>query len=244
MKRDPSGQMYSAVTSRIKLLSQMNIAERRLPQDGRIKVRLQKAIDIEFPPFPHIRQSIVMRLLDKETSFITLEEIALTDASDHLRGCHLETLRHDTDYGPTGSGKSLPLCLSRKNQLTEKKIIPWGTVEYLMQGITRYSQAENRIDLCQWLRHIVRQDLCNHGWGDRDMETASIGIQCILTAPAFSTSIQWAPSNYTTDDMGSKTISLLRPDMRHGTETRQETMWALQGEAGCLCRHLKKFNSR
>ena len=132
-------RMYSAVSSRIKLLSQMNIAERRLPQDGRIKVSVSgKAIDIRVSTIPTVYgESIVMRLLDKETSFITLEELGFDRV---ILDIYEETIKKPYGMilitGPTGSGKSTTLyaSLDRINSPEKKIITIEEPVEYLMSG--------------------------------------------------------------------------------------------------------------
>jgi general secretion pathway protein E len=181
-------RMYSAVSSRIKLLSQMNIAERRLPQDGRIKMSFAgKDIDIRVSTIPTIYgESIVMRLLDKDVSFITLKELGFDrvildiyeDVIKKPYGMLLIT-------GPTGSGKSTTLYASLdKINSPEKKIITIEEpVEYLMSGINQI-QVRPRIGLtfASGLRHIVRQDPDIIMVGEiRDMETASISIHAALT---------------------------------------------------------------
>jgi general secretion pathway protein E len=182
------GRMYSAVSSRIKLLSQMNIAERRLPQDGRIKVTFSgKAIDIRVSTMPTIYgESVVMRLLDKETSFITLEEIGFDRI---LLDIYEEVIQKPYGMilitGPTGSGKSTTLYASlAKINSPEKKIITVEEpVEYLMQGINQI-QVRPKIGLtfASGLRHIVRQDPDVIMVGEiRDMETAGIAIHAALT---------------------------------------------------------------
>jgi general secretion pathway protein E len=181
-------RMYSAVTSRIKLLSQMNIAERRLPQDGRIKVTFaDKNIDIRVSTIPTIYgESIVMRLLDKETSFITLEEIGFDRTLlDIYEDVILKPYGMILITGPTGSGKSTTLyaSLARINSPEKKIITVEEPVEYLMQGITQI-QVRPKIGLtfANGLRHIVRQDPDVIMVGEiRDMETASIGIHASLT---------------------------------------------------------------
>ena len=181
-------RMYSAVVSRIKLLSQMNIAERRLPQDGRIKVTFSgKTIDIRVSTIPTIYgESVVMRLLDKETSFITLEEIGFDRTLlDIYEDVILKPYGMILITGPTGSGKSTTLYASlAKINTAEKKIITVEEpVEYLMQGITQI-QVRPKIGLtfATGLRHIVRQDPDVIMVGEiRDMETANIGIHASLT---------------------------------------------------------------
>jgi type II secretion system protein E len=181
-------RMYSAVSSRIKLLSQMNIAERRLPQDGRIKVAAAgRNIDIRVSTIPTVYgESVVMRLLDKEASFITLEDIGFDrtildiyeDVIEKPYGMILIT-------GPTGSGKSTTLyaSLSKINSAAKKIITVEEPVEYLMPGINQI-QVRPKIGLtfASGLRHIVRQDPDIIMVGEiRDMETAGIAIHAALT---------------------------------------------------------------
>lgn len=179
---------YSAISSRIKLLAQMNIAERRLPQDGRIKASFSgKEIDIRVSTLPTIHgESIVMRLLDKGTAFVTLEDLGfdrvILDIYEQMikrpYGMILIT-------GPTGSGKSTTLYASLdKINTPEKKIITIEEpVEYLMPGINQI-QVRPKIGLtfAGGLRHIVRQDPDVIMVGEiRDMETAGIAIHAALT---------------------------------------------------------------
>jgi len=181
-------RMYSAISSRVKLLAQMNIAERRLPQDGRIKVSAGgKAVDIRVSTLPTIYgESIVMRLLDKESSFITLEQLGFDRV---LLDIYEETIKRPYGMilitGPTGSGKSTTLYASLdKINSSEKKIITIEEpVEYLMSGINQI-QVRPKIGLtfAGGLRHIVRQDPDIIMVGEiRDIETAGIAIHAALT---------------------------------------------------------------
>ncbi len=181
-------KMQPAITSRIKLLSQMNIAERRLPQDGRIKGTFGgRPIDIRVSTIPTIYgESIVMRLLDKETSFLTLEELGM-DAETLKK---YESLIHKPYgmiliTGPTGSGKTTTLyaSLDRINSPEKKIITIEEPVEYLMKGINQI-QVKPKIGLtfASGLRHIVRQDPDVIMVGEiRDLETAGIAIHAALT---------------------------------------------------------------
>ncbi|TAN41380.1 MAG: type II/IV secretion system protein [Nitrospirae bacterium] len=179
---------YSALSSRIKLLSQMNIAERRLPQDGRINAAFgSRAVDIRVSTLPTIYgESIVMRLLDKETSFVTLEEIGFDRVIlDIYEGMIRKPYGMILITGPTGSGKSTTLYASLdKINSPEKKIITVEEpVEYLMTGINQI-QVRPKIGLtfASGLRHIVRQDPDVIMVGEiRDMETATISIHAALT---------------------------------------------------------------
>jgi type II secretion system protein E len=181
-------RMYSAISSRVKLLAQMNIAERRLPQDGRIKVNAGgKAVDIRVSTLPTIYgESIVMRLLDKESSFITLEQLGFDRV---LLDIYEEMIKRPYGMilitGPTGSGKSTTLYASLdKINSAEKKIITIEEpVEYLMSGISQI-QVRPKIGLtfANGLRHIVRQDPDIIMVGEiRDLETAGIAIHAALT---------------------------------------------------------------
>lgn len=178
----------AALSSRIKLLSQMNIAERRLPQDGRIRGRFSgRDIDIRVSTIPTVYgESIVMRLLDKEVSFITLEDLGFDNT---LLGKYGALIKKPYGMilitGPTGSGKTTTLYASLdKINSTEKKIITIEEpVEYLLRGINQI-QVRPKIGLtfADGLRHIVRQDPDIIMVGEvRDMETASIGVHAALT---------------------------------------------------------------
>jgi type II secretion system protein E len=178
----------AALSSRIKLLSQMNIAERRLPQDGRIRGRYTgKEVDIRVSTIPTVYgESIVMRLLDREATFISLEDLGfdrgLLDTYEKLikkpYGMFLIT-------GPTGSGKTTTLyaSLDKINSPDKKIITIEEPVEYLLKGINQI-QVRPKIGLtfASGLRHIVRQDPDVIMVGEiRDVETASIGIHASLT---------------------------------------------------------------
>ena len=178
----------AALASRIKLLSQMNIAERRLPQDGRIRGRFAgKEIDIRVSTIPTaFGESIVMRLLDKETAFITLEEIGfenelLSQYEVLIKKPYWMVLM----TGPTGSGKSTSLyaSLDKINHPDRKIITIEDPVEYLIKGINQIQvKPAIGLDFANGLRHIVRQDPDIIMVGEiRDLETASIAIHAALT---------------------------------------------------------------
>lgn len=166
----------------------MNIAERRLPQDGRIKGTYGgRPIDIRVSTIPTVYgESIVMRLLDKESSFLTLEELGMD--SETLK--KYESLIHKPYgmiliTGPTGSGKTTTLyaSLDRINSPDKKIITIEEPVEYLMKGINQI-QVKPKIGLtfASGLRHIVRQDPDVIMVGEiRDLETAGIAIHAALT---------------------------------------------------------------
>lgn len=178
----------AALASRVKLMSQMNIAERRLPQDGRITGRFGgKEIDIRVSTLPTVYgESIVMRLLDKEISFLSLEQLGF-DQMLLNKYQSLITMPHGMILitGPTGSGKTTTLyaSLDRINSPDKKIITVEEPVEYLMKGINQIQvKSKTGLTFASGLRHIVRQDPDIIMVGEiRDLETAGIAIHASLT---------------------------------------------------------------
>ncbi len=180
--------MTPAVTSRIKLLANMNIAERRLPQDGRIRGFFAgKEIDIRVSTIPTVHgEGIVMRLLDRAAAFISLEEIGF---DEELLGEYNQLIHRPYGMllitGPTGSGKSTTLyaSLDRINSPEKKIITIEEPVEYVMKGINQINvQPKIGLTFANGLRHIVRQDPDVIMVGEiRDLETAGIAIHAALT---------------------------------------------------------------
>ena len=184
----PSVKSTAAVISRIKIMAKLNIAERRLPQDGRIKVQmLGKELDLRVSTIPTMYgESVVIRLLDKENT--VLDFVALGFAGRHLQQfMDVLALPHGIILitGPTGSGKSTTMYAALKQLNTsERKIITVeDPVEYQMEGINQI-QAKPQIGLtfASALRSIVRQDPDVIMIGEmRDLETAKIAVQSALT---------------------------------------------------------------
>ncbi len=184
----PSVSATAAIISRIKLMAKLNIAERRLPQDGRIKIQMQgKEIDLRVSTTPTMfGESVVIRLLDKENvvfDFATLgfEEANLQQFIEVLAKPHGIILI----TGPTGSGKSTTLytALSQLNTPEKKIITVEDPVEYQLNGVNQI-QAKPKIGLTfsSALRSIVRQDPDVIMIGEmRDLETAKIAVQSALT---------------------------------------------------------------
>jgi len=184
----PPPNLTAAVISRIKIMAKLNIAERRLPQDGRIMVRVQgKELDLRVSTVPTAHgESVVMRLLDRETVVFDFKRLGFTDnflpqfekVLTQPHGILLVT-------GPTGSGKTTTLytALSRLNTPDVKIITVEDPVEYQIEGINQI-QAKPQIglDFAHALRSIVRQDPDIIMIGEmRDLETARIAIQSALT---------------------------------------------------------------
>ena len=184
----PPVNLTAAVISRIKIMARLNIAERRLPQDGRIMLRVQgKELDLRVSTMPTAHgESVVMRLLDRETVVFDFYRLGFTDeflpqfnkVLDQPHGILLVT-------GPTGSGKTTTLytALSQLNTPDVKIITVEDPVEYQIEGINQI-QAKPQIglDFAHALRSIVRQDPDIIMIGEmRDLETARIAIQSALT---------------------------------------------------------------
>ena len=181
-------ERFNAIASRIKLISGLDIAERRLPQDGRLNTRVSgQELDIRVSCLPGVHgESIVMRLLPKERQTSTLEQLGF--APDHYRlftqwisephGIILVT-------GPTGSGKSTTLyaALDSINNSAQKIITVEDPVEYQLKGITQVqTHSEIGFTFASALRSILRQDPDVIMIGEiRDLETAEIAIQAALT---------------------------------------------------------------
>ena len=184
----PNVKSTAAVISRIKIMAKLNIAERRLPQDGRIKVQMiGKELDLRVSTIPTMHgESVVIRLLDKENT--VLDFTALGFAGRHLQQ-FIDVLSQPHGIilitGPTGSGKSTTMYAALKQLNTpERKIITVeDPVEYQMEGINQI-QAKPQIGLtfASALRSIVRQDPDVIMIGEmRDLETARIAVQSALT---------------------------------------------------------------
>jgi general secretion pathway protein E len=184
----PPASSTAAVISRIKIMAKLNIAERRLPQDGRIMLRVQgKELDLRVSSMPtSYGESVVMRILDRESVVLDFHALGFTDEFLPRFQSVLE-LPHGILLvtGPTGSGKTTTLytALSKINTPDVKIITVEDPVEYQIEGINQI-QAKPQIglDFAHALRSIVRQDPDIIMIGEmRDLETAKIAIQSALT---------------------------------------------------------------
>ena len=184
----PPQNLTAAIISRIKIMAKLNIAERRLPQDGRIMLRVAgRELDLRVSTVPTAHgESVVMRLLDRETVVLDFRRLGFTDAL-LPRFNHVLAQPHGILLvtGPTGSGKTTTLytALSRLNTPGVKIITVEDPVEYQIEGINQI-QAKPAIglDFANALRSIVRQDPDIIMIGEmRDLETARIAIQSALT---------------------------------------------------------------
>jgi general secretion pathway protein E len=181
-------QRFDAVASRLKLISGMDIAERRLPQDGRLSTRVSgQEMDIRMSALPGVHgESIVMRLLPKERRELGLDRLGFE--ADHLR--MLEAWMAEAHgivlvTGPTGSGKSTTLygALAETRDGLKKIITVEDPVEFQIPGITQIqAHADIGLTFANALRSILRQDPDVIMIGEiRDLETAEIAVQAALT---------------------------------------------------------------
>jgi general secretion pathway protein E len=184
----PPSRLSAAVISRIKIMAKLNIAERRLPQDGRIQLRAQgKEIDLRVSTVPTLwGESVVMRILDKASVVLDFETLGF---SPRTLGRFLEILHMPHGIilvtGPTGSGKTTTLYTALQTINTpERKILTVeDPVEYQLEGVNQIQvKPQINLNFANALRAIVRQDPDVIMIGEmRDLETAGIAVQSALT---------------------------------------------------------------
>jgi general secretion pathway protein E len=184
----PPAHLAPAIASRIKLMANLNIAEQRLPQDGRIMTRVKgHELDLRVSTIPTVHgESIVMRVLDRESVRLSLSSMGFSDATLE-RYRELLSRPHGVLLvtGPTGSGKTTTLyaSLASMDASSLKIITVEDPVEYQLRGINQI-QVKPQIDLdfARALRSILRQDPDIIMIGEmRDKETAQTGVQSALT---------------------------------------------------------------
>ncbi len=184
----PPKRLHPAIVSRIKILSDMNIAERRLPQDGRMRIRsASRQIDLRVSSIPTLfGESVVMRILDKQTAMLGLTELGMNEVMfDRFSRLIKEPHGIILVTGPTGSGKTTTLyaAISEIYSVEKKIMTIEDPVEYQLNGVNQI-QVHPQIGLsfANGLRHIVRQDPDIVMVGEiRDAETVEIAIHAALT---------------------------------------------------------------
>ena len=181
-------QFQPAIVSRVKILSHLNIAEKRLPQDGRIKVRIDNAeVDIRVSVIPMLHgEAVVMRLLRQNSTLRGLKDIGMNQRElEHFQ--HVLQLPHGIILvtGPTGSGKTSTLytALNEINDAVRKIITVEDPVEYQLKGVNQIQVNEKSgLTFARGLRSILRHDPDVILIGEiRDAETAQIAVQASLT---------------------------------------------------------------
>jgi len=184
----PPRHLAHAITSRVKVMSQLNIAETRLPQDGRIQLTIDgKPVDMRVSTLPTLfGESVVMRVLDRSVISLDLDRLGLRE--DELNAFRsLINRPHGIVLvtGPTGSGKTTTLysCLNEANDIGIKIITTEDPVEYDLDGIIQVEINESiGVTFAACLRSILRQDPDKILVGEiRDLETAEIAIRASLT---------------------------------------------------------------
>jgi type IV pilus assembly protein PilB len=197
----PPKQMQLALASRFKIMSSLDIAERRLPQDGRIRIKVAgKDYDLRVSIMPTVHgEDSVIRILDKESANAEFKNLRLD-----VLGMDPETMRRLRKFirepygmvlvtGPTGSGKTTTLyaCLSEIQTVEDKIITIEDPVEYQLRGITQIPVNEKKgLTFARGLRSILRHDPDKVMVGEiRDEETAQIAVQAALTGHLVFTTV-------------------------------------------------------
>ncbi len=185
---EPPRALHAALVSRLKIMASLDIAEKRLPQDGRISLKLgDKSVDVRVSTLPTgSGERVVLRLLDKESAQLDLATLGLADDTR----ASVDTLIHEPHgivlvTGPTGSGKTTTLyaALSRLPRGAVNMMTVEDPIEYALDGVAQ-TQVNARVDLtfARALRAILRQDPDVVMIGEiRDLETAQIAVQASLT---------------------------------------------------------------
>src|SRR5213593_4794243 len=184
----PARRLQAAIVSRIKIMAKLNIAERRLPQDGRIKLRLMgKEVDLRVSTLPTLYgESVVLRILDRSSIVVNLDSLGFPE---HTLGQFNRLITKPYGMilvtGPTGSGKTTTLygALDKINSPDKKIITIEDPVEYQLFGVNQiHVKPQIGLTFANGLRSIVRQDPDVIMVGEiRDAETAEIAIQAALT---------------------------------------------------------------
>ena len=184
----PPRHLALPVISRVKVMANMNIAERRLPQDGRIQKNIAgRSVDLRVSTLPtQFGESLVLRVLDRTTVNLDLEALGMPD---YIHDFLLEVIHRPNGIfiatGPTGSGKTTTLysCLRKINTIDSKLLTAEEPVEYDLEGIVQVPVNEAiGLTFARILRSFLRQDPDRIMVGEtRDLETAQIAIQASLT---------------------------------------------------------------
>ena len=184
----PKIEMHAPVVSRLKIMANLDIAERRLPQDGRIQVNVDgSTVDLRFSSMPGIRgEKIVLRILDKNMALLDVNKLGFEDeAKDRFKKILRKPYGLILACGPTGSGKTTTLYsgITMLNSPEKNIITIEDPVEYQLDGINQNQVKDNiGLSFSTFLKHALRQDPDIIMVGEiRDRETAEIAIQASLT---------------------------------------------------------------
>ncbi len=235
----PPSRFRAATVSRIKIMAKLNIAERRLPQDGRIKLAVRGTpIDLRVSTIPTMYgEGVVMRVLDRQGVELDFAKLGIT-GDNHRR--FQECLERPNGVflvtGPTGSGKttSLYAALTRLNSPDKKILTVEDPIEYHLEGINQIQvQPAIGLSFAHVLRSILRQDPDIIMIGEiRDLETARIAIQAALTGHLVLSTLH-------TNDAPSAVTRLLDMGVEDYLLTSTLTGVAAQRLVRTLCRHCR-----
>ena len=238
-------KFHSTIISRIKVMAELDIAEKRVPQDGRFKLRLpEKTIDFRVSIMPSVHgEDAVIRILDKESISEQFHELRLD-----ILGFPDEELRRFRKYiaepygmvlvtGPTGSGKTTTLyaALSEIKSIEDKIITIEDPVEYQLRGITQIPINEKKgLTFARGLRSILRHDPDKIMVGEiRDPETAQIAIQSALTGHLVFTTVH-----------ANNVLDVLGPLPEHGRRAVPVRLRAqLRARAAARAHHLHRVQA-
>ncbi|HEX6229450.1 MAG TPA: ATPase, T2SS/T4P/T4SS family [Solirubrobacterales bacterium] len=189
-------RMVNAVISRIKIMSELNIAEKRVPQDGRVGVTVDdRRVDLRVTTLPMQRgEGATLRILDNEKAQLSLDDLGMgDDARERFEDAFRQAYGAVLVTGPTGSGKSTTLyaALTDLNQVEKKIITIEDPVEYRLPGINQINvNRKAGLDFATGLRSILRADPDIVMVGEiRDLETARIAIESALTGHMMLTTL-------------------------------------------------------
>jgi len=236
----PPKHIQSALISRIKIMAKMNIAEKRLPQDGRIEIRIaDKSIDIRVSTIPvAFGERVVLRLLDKTNVLLNVSDLGMpADRLDQFNRLIRSPHGIILVTGPTGSGKTTTLyaALSTINTTDINIITIEDPIEYQLDGIGQI-QVNPKIDLtfAKGLRSIVRQDPDVILVGEiRDLETAEIATQSALTGHLVFSTLH-------TNDSASATTRLIDMGIEPFLVTSSVTAILAQRLVRVVCKDCKE----
>ena len=235
----PPRHLALPVISRVKVMANMNIAERRLPQDGRIQKQIAgRNVDLRVSTLPtQFGESLVLRVLDRSIVNLDLEVLGMPD---YIYNFLLEMIEHPNGIfiatGPTGSGKTTTLysCLRKINTIDSKLLTAEEPVEYDLEGIVQVPVNEAiGLTFARVLRSFLRQDPDRIMVGEtRDLETAQIAIQASLTGHLVFTTL------HTNDAPGAVTRLI---DMGVEPFLISSTLEAVLGQRllRSICRHCR-----
>jgi len=238
----PKRALHAALVSRIKIMASLDIAEKRLPQDGRITLRVGgRAVDVRVSTLPTGHgERVVLRLLEKDLSKLTLENLGMAETTRTA----FDTLIHQPHgillvTGPTGSGKTTTLyaAIRRLDHTTTNIMTVEDPIEYDLEGIGQ-TQVNPKIDMtfARALRSILRQDPDVVMVGEiRDLETAQIAVQASLTGHLVLATVH-------TNDAASTVTRLI--DMGIEPFLLSSSLLGVLGQrlVRKLCPHCKKKN--